>query len=455
MIADEAFPAGIAEAARRLRAGALSAEALTVACLERIAALQPTLNAFITITADRALAEARTLDAELRAGRDRGPLHGIPIVHKDLYDTAGVTTTAGSALLRGHLPDRDAAVVRRLRDAGAVMLGKTGMNELATGIDGRNCFFGDVRNPWDATRSPGGSSSGTAAAVAAGMALAGTGSDTGGSIRAPACWTGLTGLRPTHGLVSLAGAHPRSPSLDCGGPIARSAEDCAILLQAMAGTEVDYLAALSAGVSGLRLGLVAGYGERGLDEDVARGIADAVGVFRDLGLTVATLRIPRLEAAIDLDPLFALLRREFHAAWGARWRDADPALFGPAVADDLRRGAAISAKEHEAAQAACRAWRDDFDQALRQVDALLIPAMPTAAPLPEAMASAGERGRPFLLPVSAAGLPAIATPTGLDSAGLPLGMQLVGRCNGEATLLRLAHAHQQATGYHALRPRLG
>lgn len=455
MIADEAFPAGIAEAARALRAGTLTAEALTAACLARIDALQPTLNAFITVTAEAALAEARTLDAERRAGRDRGPLHGIPIVHKDLYDTAGVTTTAGSALLRGHLPDTDAVVVRRLREAGAVMLGKTGMNELATGIDGRNCFFGDVRNPWDPARSPGGSSSGTAAAVAAGMALAGTGSDTGGSIRAPACWTGLTGLRPTHGLVSLAGAHPRSPSLDCGGPIAHSAEDCAILLQAMAGSEVDFLSALSTGVSGLRLGLVAGYGERGLDDAAARGIADAVGVFRGLGLTVTTQRIPRLEAPLDLEPLFALLRHEFHAAWGARWRDADPALFGPAVADDLRRGATIGASEYAAAQAACRAWRADFEQALRQVDALLIPAMPTTAPLPDAMGSAGERGRPFLLPVSAAGLPAIASPTGLDRSGLPLGMQLVGRRNDEATLLRLAHAHQEATGYHALRPRPG
>ncbi len=201
--------------------------------------------------------------------------------------------------------------------------------------------------------------------------------------------------------------------------------------------------------------MVAGYGEQGLDEDVARGIEHAVDIFRALGVKVGTLRIPRLEGTIDLDPLFALLRHEFHAAWGARWREADPALFGPAVADDLRRGAAVGATEYAAAQAACRDWRESFEQALQQVDALLIPAMPTPAPLPDAMGRAGERGRPFLLPVSAAGLPAIATPTGLDRSGLPLGMQLVGRRNDEATLLRLAHAHQQATGYHMLRPRPG
>ena len=234
------LPEGIAEAARRLREGASTAESLTAACLSRIAVFQPQLNAFVTVTGEQALEQARALDAELRAGKDRGPLHGIPIVHKDLYDTAGIVTTMGTAVLRHHLPVRDAAVVRRLREAGAVMLGKTGMNEFAAGITGTNEFHGDAHNPWDPARSPGGSSSGTAAAVAAGMALAGTGSDTGGSIRAPACWTGLTGLRPSHGLVSLAGAYPRSESLDCGGPLARSAEDCAILLQAMAGPDPDY-----------------------------------------------------------------------------------------------------------------------------------------------------------------------------------------------------------------------
>lgn len=460
----DSLPEGIAEAARRLREGDCTAESLTAACLTRIAAAQPQLNAFITVTAEAALAQARNLDAELRAGKDRGLLHGIPIVHKDLYATAGVATSFGSEVLRHQVPTRDAAVVRRLRDAGAVMLGKTGMNEFAAGITGSNEFHGDVRNPWDPARSPGGSSSGTAAAVAAGLALAGTGSDTGGSIRAPACWTGLTGLRPSHGLVSLAGAHARSASLDCGGPLARSAEDCAILLQAMAGPDPedprtagvvpgDYVDALRQGVAGLRLGLVSGYGEHGLDEDVARGLQEAVGIYRQLGVKVWTLRIPLLEGTIDLGAVFDLLLYEFHQAWAATWQaTADKARFGRIVREDFARGSRITADSCVAAQHACASLREGFKEALKQVDALLIPAMPNTAPL---LASGGadyDRGRPFLMPVSATGLPALATPTGLDRRGLPMGMQLVGRRYAEATLLRLAHAHQLASGHHRLRP---
>ncbi len=460
------LPDGIAEAARLLREGASTAESLTAACLSRIAVFQPQLNAFVTVTGEQALEQARVLDAELRAGKDRGPLHGIPIVHKDLYDTAGIVTTMGTAVLRHHLPVRDAAVVRRLHEAGAVMLGKTGMNEFAAGITGTNEFHGDVHNPWDPARSPAGSSSCTAAAVAAGMALAGTGSDTGGSIRAPACWTGLTGLRPSHGLVSLAGAHPRSHSLDCGGPLAHSAEDCAILLQAMAGPDPDYpqsagvapgdyLAALKQGVAGLRLGLVSGYSERDLSGDVARGMQEALAIFRGLGVTVQVLRIPSLETAIDCSPFFTVLLYEFHQAWGPTWQATeDKALFGRIVRDDFARALLITPSAYAAAQHASHALRESFDEALSQVDALVIPAMPDTAPVLAAGGAEYDRGRQFLMPVSATGLPAIAMPTGLDRRGLPMGMQLVGRRFDEATLLRLAHAHQLASGHHRLRPSL-
>jgi len=460
------LPEGIAEAGRRLREGACTAESLTAACLARIAALQAQLNAFVTVTGEQALEQARALDAELRAGKDRGSLHGIPIVHKDLYATAGIVTTMGTAVLRQHLPERDATVVRRLREAGAVMLGKTGMNEFAAGITGTNEFHGDVHNPWDPARSPGGSSSGTAAAVAAGMALAGTGSDTGGSIRAPACWTGLTGLRPSHGLVSLAGAHPRSASLDCGGPLARSAEDCAILLQAMAGPDPDYpqsagvapgdyLAALKQGVAGLRLGLVSGYSERELGEDVAGGMQEALAIYRGLGVTVQTLRIPALETAIDCSPIFTVLLYEFHQAWGPTWQAIDDkTLFGRIVRDDFARASLITPAAYSAAQKACLTLREAFDGALSQVDALVLPAMPDTAPVLAVGGADYDRGRQFLMPVSATGLPAIAMPTGLDRRGLPMGMQLVGRRFEEATLLRLAHAHQLASGHHRLRPSL-
>ncbi|CDS48176.1 Aspartyl-tRNA(Asn) amidotransferase subunit A @ Glutamyl-tRNA(Gln) amidotransferase subunit A [Polaromonas sp. CG9_12] len=229
------LPGSIAEAARGLRARSYSCEELTRAYLRAIDELQPRLNAFITVTGQQALDQARRLDAELRAGKDRGPLHGIPIVHKDLYDTQGVRTTVGSEFFKDRIPNADATVVTRMAQAGVVSLGKTHMNEFAAGISGTNAFFGDAHNPWDLARSPGGSSSGTGAAIAAGLCLGGTGSDTGGSIRVPASWNNITGIRPTFGRVSLRGVYPRAYSLDVAGPLGRSVADVAMLLQAMVG----------------------------------------------------------------------------------------------------------------------------------------------------------------------------------------------------------------------------
>ena len=232
---DGLIPDSIAQAAAKLRSGELSCLALAERCLARVGAAQAQLNAVVTVTADHALATARERDAELRSGKDRGPLHGIPIVHKDCYDTAGVRTTVGAEIYRSRVPATSAAVVERLHAAGAVMLGKTQMNEFAAGMSGRNPFYGDAHNPWDLTRAPGGSSSGSACAVAARLCLGASGTDGGGSIRLPAAWTGIVGLRPTFGRVSKAGAYPRSFSFDCTGPLAASVGDLAALLQAMAG----------------------------------------------------------------------------------------------------------------------------------------------------------------------------------------------------------------------------
>ena len=308
-MSEVAFPASIAQAAARLRAGELTCVALTEHCLARIGVLQPTLNAFITVTGDPALAAARERDAELASGRDRGPLHGIPIVHKDCYDTAGTLTTVGAEVFRARVPQSDATIVQRLRAAGAVLLGKTQMNEFAAGMSGKNPFFGDAHNPWDTKRAPGGSSSGSACAIAARLCLGASGTDGGGSIRLPAAWTGIVGLRPTFGRVSKAGAYPRSFSFDCAGPLAASVGDAALLLEVMAGHDVRDRQSLPDSVPGyvptpgdlrgLRLGIVQDFSLRNVDDEVARALRGALGVLTGLGAKLHDVGVPAQDAGAD------------------------------------------------------------------------------------------------------------------------------------------------------------
>lgn len=458
------LPQSITDAGKGLREGKYSSEELTKAYLRAIGELQPKLNAFITLTAESALAQARLLDQELKAGKDRGPLHGIPIVHKDLFDTRGVRTTVGGTFFRDHIPAADATVVRRLADAGTITLGKTNMNEFAAGLTGTNEYYGDAHNPWDTTRSPGGSSSGTGAAVAAGLCLGGTGSDTGGSIRVPAAWDGLTGIRPTYGRVSLTGVFPRSYSLDCAGPIARSAEDVALMLSAMAGYDPSYKFSvqsgpedfrknLNSGVRGLKLGIIDNYTFRDVDPEVAKAVEQAARDLEAQGAKIVSVNIPLLAKPVDFSAMFTILLYEFNQILGDRYRAAaDKSQFGNIVQNDIAKGERITRAEYEKALTARSALLAQFKQAFAQVDTLVVPTMPTTAPLLAKGGPAYDRGRQYLLPISWTGLPAISTQCGFDSQGLPIGVQLVGNAMQESVLLQLAHTHQKATGFYLKRP---
>ncbi|GIX27780.1 MAG: glutamyl-tRNA(Gln) amidotransferase subunit A [Burkholderiales bacterium] len=459
------LPGTVAEAAYRLRAGALTAVNLTRACLEGIARLDHRLKAFITVAEDEALATAEAMDAELRQGKDRGPLHGIPIVHKDLYDTAGMLTTVGSELFRQRVPREDATVVRKLRAAGTVMLGKTNLSEFAAGTSGTNRAFGDTCNPWDLARSAGGSSSGTAAALAAGLCLGGTGTDTGGSIRIPASWSGIVGIRPTFGLVSLHGCHPRAHSLDCGGPLARTVADAAILLNAMAGYDpryrhsirapkADYTADLDKGVKALRLGIIEDYTFRDIDPEVAGAVQAAVNQLAQLGAEIKVIKVPLLSDSLEHSSLLDVLCYEFNQILGERYRTTGnkEEMFGPIVRANIARGETISREAYEKLLAERPKRIAAMKEIFREVDALLTPTAPTAAPPLDAGPEVYDRARRFNLPISFLGLPAVSVPCGFSAAGLPIGLHLVGDTLQEALLLRIAAAYEEATRFYQRRP---
>lgn len=465
-----ATPAGspdtIAAAGRALRAGSYTSEELTRAYLRAIDELQPRLNALITVTGEQALQDARRMDRELRAGRDRGPLHGIPIVHKDLFDTRGVRTTVGSEFFRDRVPTADASVVLRLREAGAVTLGKSHMNEFAAGVSGTNAYFGDARNPWDLSRSAGGSSSGTGAAVAAGLCLGGTGSDTGGSIRVPASWNGISGIRPTFGRVSLHGVYPRAYSLDCAGPLARCVADVALMLQAMAGhdpryahsrqaPQEDFSARIGAGLRGVRVGVIESYTFRDVDEEVARSVEAATATLAGLGATVTSVRIPMLAGPLEYSSLFNILLYEFNQILGDEYRaTADKRVFGPIVKANIAQGEKVGESFYRQAVAQRQQQRARFRQVFRDVDVLVTPTMPTVAPILTASGNTYDRGRQFTLPFSWVGVPSISVPCGFDRQGLPIGLQIVGDEMQESLLLQVAAAFEGATPQHRARPPL-
>ncbi len=459
------LPATIVEAGKRLRNGSLTCEALVKAYCACIKKLNPQLNAFITITEEQALIRALQLDKELRAGKDRGPLHGIPIVHKDLYDTAGVLTTVGSEFYRNRIPKQDATVVAKLQEAGCVTLGKTDMNEFAAGVSGTNKYFGDTHNPWNLDRSPGGSSSGTGVAVATGMCLGGTGTDTGGSIRVPASWLGIVGIRPTYGRVSLAGIYPRAYSLDCPGPLARTVEDLALLLGAMAGHDPkdphslkapvpNYRAGLKNGVKGLRIGIIDNYTFRDVNQDVADTITRAMADFEKLGAKIKTVQIPLFGGPLEYGALFNILLYEFNKILGAEFM-AEPKrkeFFGPIVQANIERGQQINEETYRKALAERPTQVAQVKTVFKEVDVLLTPVMPTSAPLLSAGGQDYDRGRQFTLPFSYVGLPSIAVPCGFSAEGLPLGMQIAANDLKEDLLLRVAAAYEAATDFPARKP---
>ncbi|CAK0765706.1 Glutamyl-tRNA(Gln) amidotransferase subunit A [Gammaproteobacteria bacterium] len=478
--------ASLSELSAGLDAGEFSSRELTQATLERIAALNEKLNAFITVTTDLALAQADAADARRAAG-ETAPLLGIPIAHKDIFCTQGVKTSCGSRMLDSFIAPYDATVVTRLQQAGAVMTGKTNMDEFAMGSSTETSFYGPVHNPWDLDAVPGGSSGGSAAAVAARLVTAATGTDTGGSIRQPAALCGITGIKPSYGLVSRYGMIAFASSLDQGGPLAQSAMDCAILLGAMAGfdpldsTSLDqpvpnYMENLDSPLTGVRLGLPREYFGEGLDHRVDMVIQEAVQALERLGAVVKDISLPNAHLAVPTYYVLAPAEASSNLARydGVRYghRCAEPRNlldlytrsrsegFGAEVKRRIMIGTyTLSAGYYDAyylkAQKLRRLISDDFHQAFTAVDVILGPVSPTVA------FNIGEKTSDpvtmylsdiYTIAVNLAGLPGISIPVGFVN-GRPVGMQLIGDYWREGQLLNIAHRYQQETDWHRRVPR--
>jgi Asp-tRNA(Asn)/Glu-tRNA(Gln) amidotransferase A subunit family amidase len=443
--------------AARAEAGAV---AMVSAVLERIEAVQPVLNAYVAVRPDAALAEAEEVDRRRARGEALGPLAGVPVAVKDNVDVAGLPTTAGSAFLGDRAAGADAEVVRRLRAAGAIVVGKTGLHELAYGVLTNNPHHGFVRNPWDPERTPGGSSGGSAAALAADACVLALGSDTGGSVRIPAALCGVSGLRPTYGAVSVRGTVALSPSLDTVGPMARSVADVAALLAAIGGYDpADPWAVPGTpapeprDLGGLRIGLPSEHLFDGLEPDVERHVRAAAAVLAGLGAQVREIALPGAAAAVAHTTV--LLRTEALATHRERL-DAEPGRFGDDVRRRLELGREVTGSELAGALAGLRAWQHELARAFDTVDAILTPVTAGTAPRLDgidvpAATSALTR---LTYPWSGAGVPAASVPCGVDAAGLPIGVQLAAPPWHDAVVLRIAAAYQAATSWHRARPAL-
>lgn len=400
------------------------------------------LNCFITLTADKALKEARELDMELAAGRDRGPLHGIPIAHKDLFYTAGIRTTNGTKVFADFVPDHDAPVVEKLRVAGAVSLGKLNQHENAYGITSTNPHYGAVRNPHDRDRIPGGSSGGSGAAVAAGILFGATGSDTGGSIRIPASFCGVVGFKATYGRVSSQGCFPLGATLDHMGPFARSVEDVTLLLNAMANEAVTLR--LNAAV---RIGLPQNYFFDGAQPEVRAAVEAAVGRAETMGAHIVPVRVPEPEELTATARSVLLFEAATTMLSHLHRRDQ----FGTDVLTLLENGAAMPASDYVAAMAEANRLRMAWAKLFETIDVLALPTTPTVAPLigQQKIVVDGEEHDTRLLTtrtcrgINLLGYPTISIPCGRSKEGLPMGMQIVGRANGDEVVLGLAAALEE------------
>ena len=447
----------IGELAPLIERGDVSPVEVTRTVLGRIAALDGRLNAYITVLHDEALSAAREAEKAIRAGGTLGPLHGIPISLKDLFWTEGVRTTAGSAILADFVPEEDAHSVARLKAAGAVIVGKTNLHEFAFGVTTINPHYGPTRNPWDTDRSPGGSSGGSAAAVAAGLCTASMGTDTGGSVRIPAALCGIVGLKPTYGRVSRHGVVPLAWTMDHAGPMTRTVCDAALMLNAIAGHDPrdpasadapvpDFTAGLDAGLKGLRLGVPQHYYFDGLDPEVEKAVREAIDLLGRQGAMVEEVALPRLEYA---PATYWPISISEAAAYHHDWLTNRPEDYGHDVRQRMEPGLLVPAVRYLQAQRARRLIADDFRQALRVVDALLAPTTPIPAPRIEAAVTPAVRSALLRLtsPANLAGLPALSVPCGFTGAGLPVGLQIIGRAFDEATVLRVGHAYETAAGW--------
>ena len=452
----------IVELAPRLRRKEVSPVELTRSCLDRIEKLNATLNAFITVTAESALAEARAAEMEISRGEWRGPLHGIPIALKDLIDTAGTGTTAASAVFEHRVPTEDAEVVRRLRQAGAVILGKNNLHEFAYGGSSLVSFFGDVHNPWNTERIAGGSSGGSAAAIATGLCYAAIGTDTAGSIREPAALCGCVGIKPTYGRVSGRGVIPLSWSLDHVGPLAATVGDAAVVLQVIAGYDPldvgsadvpvsDYVSGLSEVTKNLRIGIPRAYFFDDLDDEVRVAVEQAFFV---IGTLVANVRDVRIEVTSDRT-VQAAESFAYHAENVAR----TPELYQAETLRRIRSGEKISAGEYIQRRREMDEERRRALDFFADVDLLVTPTMPIPAPAiadlrrnPDALRPAELKLLRNTRPFNVWGLPAVSVPCGFTKSGLPIGLQIAGPHWREDLVLRLADAYEEATEWHGRRP---
>jgi aspartyl-tRNA(Asn)/glutamyl-tRNA(Gln) amidotransferase subunit A len=439
------------EIASALRKRTVSSAELVSDSLRRIAALDPKLNAFITVTAELAKSQARQADQELAEGKNRGPLHGIPIAVKDVFCTQGIRTTCGSKLFADHIPERDAAVVERLRAAGAVMMGKTNMHELAYGVTSANPHFGTVRNPWDLDRIAGGSSGGSGSAVAAELVPMAMGSDTGGSIRIPASFCGTVGLKPSFGRVSRHGVLPLDFSLDHMGPLTRCVRDAALTLNVLAGFDPrdescsrrpvePYLPSEPISIQGLRIGLPENFYFERISQSVAEAVRRAARLAEEAGAIVVSLRVPdvgqlnTIGRIILLSEASATMQRYMH-------RRED---FGPDVLALLDQGRLLPATDYINAQRVRRVLQREFQAIWKKVDCLFTPTTPTSAPKigqstidldgEEDVRIASTR---LARGVNVLGLPALSLPCGFDETGLPIGLQIIGPSFQEALILKV------------------
>lgn len=471
----------IAELSQSLEQGEFSSEELTRAYLDRIDKLDAQVNSYITVTADEALAAAKAAGEQRQAGQ-AGPLTGIPLAQKDIFCTEGVKTSCGSKMLDNFISPYDATVISKFKQAGAVMLGKTNMDEFAMGSSNETSFYGAVKNPWDLDAVPGGSSGGSAAVVAARLAPASTGTDTGGSIRQPAALCGITGLKPTYGRVSRYGMIAFASSLDQAGPMARTAEDCAILLNVMAGfdekdsTSVDqavpdYTASLDDSITGLKIGLPKEYFSEGLDNDVATAIEAAIEEYKKLGAEIVEISLPNTGLSVPAYYVVAPaecssnLSRFDGVRFGHRCENPKDLTdlykrsrgegFGAEVKRRIMIGAyALSAGYYDAyylkAQKVRQLISQDFKQAFEKVDVIMGPTSPTVA------FNLGEKtddpvtmylSDAYTIATNLAGLPGMSVPCGFVGQR-PVGLQIIGNYFDEARLLNVAHQYQQASDWH-------
>lgn len=460
--------ASIAELGELIKQRKISPVELTQAYFNNIRRFNSTINAFVTLTEESAMAEAEQAEADLAKGRYRGPLHGIPIAHKDIYCTDGVLTTCCSKVLADFIPDYDATVVKQWKQAGTIMLGKLNTHEFAYGTRNTSSSYGPVRNPWDISRHTGGSSGGSAAAVLLAMCAGATGSDSGGSIRMPAAACGITGLKPTFGLGSRHGVFPLMWTMDHPGPMGRTVLDCALMLQPMAGYDADdpttavrkypdFAAGIARGVQGLRVGVARRYFYDYADPEIEAAVLNAVKVLKQLGAILVDVDIEHIEHAGTASGVL-------HFAEAAAYHDdtytSSPDLFTPETRRNLELGNYILAKDYLHAQRYRRLLGLSFQKVFREVDIIATPTIPlVASKIEEETVNLRGVLRSVHLsmlhntePCDLTGLPALSLPCGFSSGQLPIGLQLIGRPFEESLILRAGYAFEQATDWHKQRP---